>query len=55
LSKKAGTTQEVIARLESGNDSRVPSMSLLSSAGKACGGFFEYGFTFTKQLSHKAV
>ncbi len=55
LAKKAGTTQEVIARLESGKDSRVPSMPLLSSVAKACGGFFEYGFTFKRQAKHKAA
>lgn len=29
LAKRAGTSQSVIARLESGNDSRIPSMDLL--------------------------
>ena len=29
LAKKAGTTQTVISRLESGSDSRIPSMELL--------------------------
>lgn len=30
LAKKAGTTQPVIARLESGNDTRIPSLDLLA-------------------------
>lgn len=30
LAEKAGTTQPVIARLESGSDNRVPSLDLLS-------------------------
>lgn len=30
LAKKAGTTQAVIARLESGNDERIPSIDLLA-------------------------
>jgi DNA-binding XRE family transcriptional regulator len=30
LAEKAGTTQPVIARLESGNDIRVPSLELLA-------------------------
>ncbi len=30
LADKAGTTQPVIARLESGNDTRVPSLELLA-------------------------
>lgn len=30
LAKKAGTTQPVIARLESGSDTRIPSLELLA-------------------------
>jgi len=30
LAKKAGTTQPVIARLESGSDNRIPSLELLA-------------------------
>ena len=48
LAKKAGTTQGVIARLESGRDSRVPSMPLLAGIARACGGIFEFGFAFRK-------
>lgn len=35
LAKKAGTTQPVIARLESGTDSRVPSLALLARIASA--------------------
>lgn len=35
LAKKIGTTQSVIARLESGNDSRVPSLDMLSRIANA--------------------
>lgn len=48
LAKKANTTQGVIARLESGKDTRVPSIPLLASVGRACGGIFEFGFKFRK-------
>jgi DNA-binding XRE family transcriptional regulator len=55
LAKKAGTSQSVIARLEGGKDSRMPSMPLLASVAKACGGFFEFGFTFKRPPRHKAA
>ena len=35
LARRAGTTQPVIARLESGTDSRVPSLDLLSRIAEA--------------------
>lgn len=35
LAKRAGTTQPVIARLESGSDSRVPSLELLARIASA--------------------
>ena len=35
LAEKAGTTQPVIARLESGADSRVPSLNLLARIAEA--------------------
>jgi|GEM_PF-807676 len=54
LAKKAGTTQGVIARLEGGKDSRMPSIPLLASVAKACGGFFEFGFTFKKAARPRA-
>jgi transcriptional regulator with XRE-family HTH domain len=54
LAKKAGTIQGVIARLEGGKDSRMPSIPLLASVAKACGGFFEFGFTFKKAARPRA-
>jgi predicted transcriptional regulator len=35
LAHKAGTTQPVIARLESGTDTRIPSLNLLSRIAQA--------------------
>lgn len=35
LAKKIGTTQSVIARLESGSDSRIPSLTMLSRIANA--------------------
>src|SRR5579871_4651885 len=35
LAQKAGTTQPVIARLESGKDNRVPSLDLLAKIAQA--------------------
>ena len=46
LAIKAGTTQAVIARLESGTDQRTPTLPLLAHIAAACGGKFEYGFKF---------
>lgn len=37
LAERSGTTQPVIARLEGGNDSRVPSIDLLSRIAHATG------------------
>ena len=37
LAKKAGTTQSVIARLESGKDTRIPSLGLLLRIATASG------------------
>ncbi|MBC7753070.1 MAG: helix-turn-helix transcriptional regulator [Moraxellaceae bacterium] len=48
LAKKIGSTQSVIARLESGTDKRTPSIPLLSKIASACGASFEFGFTFSK-------
>ena len=44
LAKKAGTTQVVIARLESGTDTRTTSMPLLARIATACGRHLEIGF-----------
>ena len=48
LAKKVGTSQSVIARLESGSDKRTPSIPFLSKIAVACGAQFEFGFTFLK-------
>ena len=46
LAEKIGTTQSVIARLESGNDERTPSLPLLARIAATCGGHLELGFRF---------
>ena len=46
LARKIGTTQSVIALLESGTDTRVPSLSLLARIAGACHGALELGFSF---------
>lgn len=46
LAKKIGSTQAVIARLESGTDSRTPSLPLLAHIAVACHGHLELGFRF---------
>jgi DNA-binding XRE family transcriptional regulator len=46
LALRAGTRQSVIARIESGSDTRMPSMPLLSRIAHACGGVLEVGFKF---------
>lgn len=48
LAKKIETTQSVIARLESGADSRSPSLPLLARIAAACNGSLEIGFVFKK-------
>ncbi len=48
LAKKVGTSQSVIARLESGSDKRTPSIPFLAKIASACGAQFEFGFTFLK-------
>lgn len=50
LAKLIGTTQSVIARLESGSDKRVPSIPLLARIAAACGAQFEFGFSFRKAI-----
>ena len=44
LAKKAGTTQSVIARLESGRDTRVPSLELLIRIAAASGNKLKINF-----------
>lgn len=46
LAKRIGTTQSVIARLESGSDTRTPTLPLLHQIARACGGSLELGFRF---------
>ena len=45
LAEKAHTTQPVIARLESGKDSRTPSLDLLMKIAAATGFKINIGFT----------
>jgi ribosome-binding protein aMBF1 (putative translation factor) len=46
LAEKVGTTQSVIARLESGTDKRNPTLPFLARIAMACGGNLEIGFRF---------
>jgi len=46
LAEKLGTSQSVIARLESGSDSRTPSLAMLARIASACDAKFEFGFKF---------
>lgn len=48
LAEKVGTSQSVIARLESGNDTRTPSLSLLARIASSCHASFEFSFKFNK-------
>ena len=44
LAEKAGTTQPVIARLESGTDTRIPSLNLLARIASASHARLHIGF-----------
>ena len=46
LAKLADTTQAVISRIESGTDSRIPSLSLLARIAGACKAQLTFGFAF---------
>ncbi|MEK7474845.1 MAG: helix-turn-helix transcriptional regulator [Candidatus Coatesbacteria bacterium] len=46
LARKIGSTQSVIARLESGSDTRTPTLPLLAHIAAACKGRLELGFRF---------
>lgn len=46
LAAKVGTTQSVIARLESGSDQRTPSLALLARIAAALDARLEFGFKF---------
>ena len=48
LAQKIGTSQSVIARLEGGNDTRTPSLSLLSRIAGSCNAALEFGFSYKK-------
>lgn len=49
LAKLAKTTQAVISRIESGLDSRVPSLDLLSRIAGACKATLTFGFSFQRR------
>lgn len=49
LAQKAKTTQAVISRIESGSDSRTPSLELLSRIAGACGASLTFAFSFQKK------
>lgn len=48
LAQAADTTQAVISRIESGTDSRVPSLTLLARIAGACKAKLTFGFEFRK-------
>jgi DNA-binding XRE family transcriptional regulator len=51
LAKAADTTQAVISRIESGSDSRVPSLTLLARIAGACNAKLMFGFDFKKDAA----
>ena len=51
LAKLADTTQAVISRIESGTDSRIPSLSLLARIAGACRARLTFGFAFGKKAT----
>jgi ribosome-binding protein aMBF1 (putative translation factor) len=46
LAKKMGTSQSLVARLESGQDERTPTLPLLARIFAICGGQLELGVKF---------
>lgn len=48
LAQKAGTTQAVVARLETGSDQRMPSLGLIARLLHAAGGKLELACHFEK-------
>lgn len=46
LARQAETTQTVISRIESGSDSRIPSLALLAKIAEACSAKLTYGFRY---------
>ena len=51
LAKLADTTQTVISRIESGMDSRIPSLSLLARIAGACKANLAFSFLFEKKAA----
>ena len=51
LAKLAETTQAVISRIESGTDSRIPSLALLARIAGACRARLLFGFSFEKKAA----
>lgn len=51
LAKIAKTTQAVISRIESGTDSRIPSLDLLSKIAGACRAKLSFSFSFDKKVA----
>lgn len=49
LAKLIDTTQAVISRIESGTDSRVPSLTLLARIAGACKAKLMFGFEFNEK------
>lgn len=48
LAERASTTQAVISRVESGRDSRIPSLALLARIAASCRAHLTFGFSFKK-------
>lgn len=48
LAKRASTTQAVISRVESGRDSRIPSLALLARIAASLRAHLTFGFSFKK-------
>jgi len=53
LANKAGTTQPVIARLESGSDRRVPSLDLLTRLVIAGDATIKFAVSYNRNQLHK--
>lgn len=51
LAKAAGTTQAVISRIESGMDTRTPSLELLSRIAGACKAKLIFAFEFKQKAA----
>lgn len=49
LAEKAGTSQSVMARLESGRDSRTAPLPFLARLAACCNATFEFGFRYNKK------